>query len=125
MTHSDTVWKAADHHFTNTNLGGTIKRCKGPIWDAPATLPAQIARGKGTAQFNGSRNYADNTGSLQTVQPIDNGIGNQIILRGFNPSGGKQQSQFCSQPNRIQSASWITDSGLFQERQRWRISERP
>src|ERR1039458_10144447 len=84
--------EGSGYHFTNTNLGGAVGGTVGPIWDAVDSTCVNCGW-QGTPQFNGSRNHIDFTGSLQSVQPIDNGIGNQIILRGFNPSGGGSASR--------------------------------
>jgi hypothetical protein len=79
-------------HLTNTYLGGAAGGTVGPIWDAVDSTCANCGW-QGTPQINGSRNHIDFTGSLQTQQPKDNGIGNQIIVRGFNPSGGGSASR--------------------------------
>jgi hypothetical protein len=73
-------------HLTNAYLGGARGGTVGPIWDAVDSTCANCGW-LGTPQINGSRNHIDFTGELQTQQPIDNGIGNQITYRGFNPSG--------------------------------------
>jgi hypothetical protein len=84
--------EGSEYHLTNTYLGGAVGGTVGPIWDAVDSTCANCGW-LGTPQINGSRNHIDFTGSLQTQQPIDNGIGNQIILRGFNPSGGGSASR--------------------------------
>ncbi len=84
--------EGAQHSFTNVQLGGYTGLSVGPIWDASDSNCINC-NWSGTPQFNGSRNYIGFTGSLQTVQPIDNGIGNQIVMRGFNPSGGGSASR--------------------------------
>jgi hypothetical protein len=103
------------YYLFNTFLGGAVGGTVGPIWDANDSSCVHCGWG-GTPQFNGSRNYIESTGSLQSVQPIDNGIGNQIILRGFNPSGGGSASRSSTisktifdQPVGARTADFIRD----------------
>jgi hypothetical protein len=110
--------EGSEYHLTNTYLGGAVGGTVGPIWDAVDSTCANCGW-LGTPQINGSRNHIDFTGSLQTQQPIDNGIGNQIILRGFNPSGGGSASRSSTlgktifdQPVGARTADFIRDGNV-------------
>ena len=78
--------QGAGHTITNTDLGGDIDAAIGPTWDAVDSTCIGCSW-FGTFTVNGSRNHMETVGSLQTVIPVDNGVGNKIIQRGYYESG--------------------------------------